>query len=53
MKHVTMLSKELPVQAQETAWIELKNIVGFSIGAVGLLRELFTKQQNPPPAEES
>jgi len=28
MKHVKVLSNEMPVQAQETAWVELKNIVG-------------------------
>lgn len=28
MKHVKVLSNETPVQAQQTAWVELKNIVG-------------------------
>ena len=49
MKHVKVLSKEVPVLAQQTAWIELKNIVGFSVAALSAARNLFTKQTTPPP----
>lgn len=33
MKHVKVLSNEMPVQAQQTAWVELKNIVGVGPGS--------------------
>ncbi|MBI5093828.1 MAG: hypothetical protein HZB26_15485 [Candidatus Hydrogenedentes bacterium] len=52
MKHVIVLSKEMPVRAQETAWFELKNIIGFAQVGLGILRQVFAKTPTPPASDE-
>jgi len=34
MKHVTIVSK--PAKAEQTAWVDLKNVFGFDLGFVDL-----------------